>query len=113
MYERMQKAGFRPDVITYSTLVSACTRGNDLTRALSISREMDLMGVKANQVGKYLFLRRPLGASRGIFFHLHNVLSVLILVDLSLPYHIELVLKIRFTFLGTPFELIVWQTSVR
>lgn len=50
MYRKMQAGGFKPDVITYGTLVSACTRGNDLEKALSITQEMEKLGVKRNQV---------------------------------------------------------------
>lgn len=50
MYRKMLDAGYKPDAITYSTLVVACNRADDLEQALSISQEMEGLGVKPNQV---------------------------------------------------------------
>jgi pentatricopeptide repeat domain-containing protein 1 len=50
MYRKMLDLGYKPDSITYSTLVVACTREDDLNQALLVSQEMEKQGVKANQV---------------------------------------------------------------
>ncbi len=51
VYKKMREAGYKPDVITFGTLVSACGQGKDLARALTVSEEMESLGIKRNQVG--------------------------------------------------------------
>ncbi len=62
MYKKMQEAGYKPDVITFGTLVSACGQGKDLARALTVSEEMESLGIKRNQVGD-LFTINAIGMS--------------------------------------------------
>jgi pentatricopeptide repeat protein len=62
MYKNMQEAGYKPDVITFGTLVSACVQGKDLARALTVSEEMESLGIKRNQVGD-LFTINVIGMS--------------------------------------------------
>eukprot|EP00850_Spirogloea_muscicola_P007948 SM000041S15507 [mRNA] locus=s41:560564:566278:+ [translate_table: standard] len=50
LYAEMRECGHLPDETTYSTLVAACTRDNDLPRALMVSQEMEGLGVVPNQV---------------------------------------------------------------
>ncbi|KAL3680837.1 hypothetical protein R1sor_023793 [Riccia sorocarpa] len=50
LYEKMQAEGFKPDVVTNSTLLSACARADDLPKALAISEEFKKMGIRPNQV---------------------------------------------------------------
>lgn len=50
MYRKMLDLGYKPDAITYSTLVVACTREDNLDQALLVSQEMEGLGVKPNQV---------------------------------------------------------------
>lgn len=50
MYRKMLDLGYKPDAITYSTLVVACTREDNLNQALLVSQEMEGLGVKPDQV---------------------------------------------------------------
>ncbi|KAL2621249.1 hypothetical protein R1flu_001454 [Riccia fluitans] len=50
MYERMQAEGYKPDVVTNSTLLSACARADDLPKALAVSEQIKKMGIRPNQV---------------------------------------------------------------
>ena len=46
----MLDSGYKPDTITYSTLVAACNREDNLEQALLVSQEMEGRGIKPNQV---------------------------------------------------------------
>lgn len=50
MYDRMKGAGYAADRVTYGTLISACKEAGDLPRVLSVHKEMQEAGLKADQV---------------------------------------------------------------
>jgi pentatricopeptide repeat protein len=50
MYDKMRGEGYKPDVITYSTLLAACARADDLQRALAVGQDFDQLGIRPNQV---------------------------------------------------------------
>ena len=56
MYRKMLDSGYKPDAITYSTLVAACNREDNLEQALLVSQEMEGLGVKPNQVWNIFYI---------------------------------------------------------
>lgn len=78
MYRKMLDLGYKPDAITYSTLVVACTREDDLNQALLVSQEMEKQGVKANQVWSTSTSFGGLGRLQ--VFTMHVFLQVLVLI---------------------------------
>jgi len=46
----MQLQGIKPDIVTYSTLISACEKGEDLTKALQVFDYLQRHGIKPDIV---------------------------------------------------------------
>ncbi|KAI8141630.1 hypothetical protein BJV82DRAFT_618510 [Fennellomyces sp. T-0311] len=47
-YETIKEQGFKPDVVIYTSLISACAKQQDMNRALMILEEMQTFDVKPN-----------------------------------------------------------------
>ena len=50
LLDEMRSAGVTPDVYSYSSAISACEKGGELTRALDLLREMRARGVSPNVI---------------------------------------------------------------
>ena len=42
----MRRQGIKPTIVTYSALISACEKGQDLTKALQLSEDLQRQGIK-------------------------------------------------------------------
>lgn len=50
LYSQMTQEGHKPDVITFGTLISACSHDGDVARATATWQEMESLGIKPNRV---------------------------------------------------------------
>ena len=48
LFEGFRHQGIKPDIVTYSALISACEKGRDRKTALRLFEEMQQKGIKPN-----------------------------------------------------------------
>merc|ERR1719356_2114107 len=76
MFEVMQEQGLLPDVITYNALISACSQGGQLERALQLLNLLQAQGLEPDVVTYNMLIslcfkrgKTPLG------YHLFDAMS--------------------------------------